>query len=296
VITISNELTGAGVDHPVTVDRRKLRRVGLVHLSWDQIRTDGLLLARHRGVADTTQQWVLEEFIRYMTHARSGMAGLTDMGSSWVRVRDAVKAKTARPNDKAIAEVSGRFDQLVQHVALLLSGMLGVEVQASSPRSAPDVVTRCQQLADSGVLFGCLRVPGAADVIVLNADLRADKVGASITVPAPRDDKMRALTRINWLLRQLPDTAPDGVRIEAGLAGGRGASTVGLLGRLRAEPGILIPPDQRDIRTFTLSLDLPMGAKRASGTGTLISSVKTVTNSFYADVVQHLRPWTPRSS
>jgi stress response protein SCP2 len=296
VITISNELTGAGVDHPVSVDRRKLRKVALVHLSWDQIRTDALLLARHRGVADTTQQWVLEEFIRYMTHARSGMAGLTDMGSSWVPVRDGVKAKTARPNDKAIAEVSARFDQLVQHVALLLSGMLGVEVQASAPRSAPDVVTRCQQLADSGVLFGCLRVPGAADVIVLNADLRADKVGASMTMPAPRDEKMRALTRINWLLRQLPDTAPDGLRIEAGLAGGRGASTVGLLGKVRTEPGSLIPPDQREIRTFTLSLDLPMGAKRASGTGTLISSVKTVTNSFYADVVQHLRPWTPRSS
>jgi stress response protein SCP2 len=296
VITISNELTGAGVDHPVSVDRRKLRKVALVHLSWDQIRTDALLLTRHRGVSDTTQQWVLEEFIRYMTHARSGMGGLTDMGPSWVRVREAVKAKTARPNDKAIAEVSARFDQLVEHVALLLSGMLGVEVQASAPRAAPDAATRCQQLADSGLLFGCLRVPGAADVIVLNADLRADKVGASITMPAPRDEKMRALTRINWLLRQLPDGAPEGLRIEAGLAGGRGASTVGLLGKVRADPGSLIPPDQREIRTFTLSLDLAMGAKRASGTGTLISSVKTVTNSFYAEVVQHLRPWTPRGA
>jgi hypothetical protein len=56
-----------------------------------------------------------------------------------------------------------------------------------------------------------------------------------------------------------------------------------------------VPADQRDIRAFTLSLDLPMGSKRAAGTGTLIHSVKTVTNTFYADVVQHLRSWTPRS-
>jgi hypothetical protein len=38
-----------------------------------------------------------------------------------------------------------------------------------------------------------------------------------------------------------------------------------------------------------------MGSKRAAGTGTLIHSVKTVTNTFYADVVQHLRPWVART-
>jgi stress response protein SCP2 len=294
VITISNELTGADLDHPVPIDRRKLRKVALIHLSWDQIRAEATLLARHRGVSDPSQQWVLEEYIRYMNHARSGMSGLTDMGPNWVRVRDAVKAKTARSSDKATAEVSARFDQLVQHVGLQLSTMLGVEIQALAPRNAPDNASRCQQLADSGVLFGCLRVPGAVDVIVINADLRADHVGASVTIPAPRGES-RPLTRVTWLLRQLPDAAADSIRVEALLAGGRGASTVGLLGKVRAEPSTLIPPDQREIRAFVLSLDMPMGSKRAAGTGTLIHSVKTVTNTFYADVVQHLRPWVART-
>lgn len=293
VITISNELTGANLDHPVAVDRRKLRKIALVHLSWDQIRAEALLTARHRGVADATQRWILEEFLRYMGHARSGMAGFTDMGQQWVRVRDAIKAKTARSSDKGIVEVSGRFDQLIQHVGLQLSGMLGVDVQALTPRNAPDNTSRCQQLADSGVLFGCLRVPGAVDVIVISADLRSDRVGATITVAAPRGET-RPLTRINWLLRQLPDGAADSLRIEALLAGGRGASTVGLLSKLRADPAALVPADQREIRAFTISLDLPMGSKRAAGTGTLIHSVRTVTNSFYADVVQHLRPWVAR--
>lgn len=216
------------------------------------------------------------------------------MGPHWVRVRDAVKAKTARSSDKATAEVSARFDQLVQHVALQLAGILGVDVQAITSRHAPDNASRCQQLADSGVLFGCLRIPGAVDVIVLNADLRADRVGASITVPAPRGET-RPLTRVNWLVRQLPDVAADSIRVEALLAGGRGASTVGLLGKVRADPFVLIPEDQREIRAFTISLDMPMGSKRAAGTGTLIHSVKTVTNTFYADIVQHLRPWAARN-
>jgi stress response protein SCP2 len=293
VVTISNELTGADVEHPVSIDRRKLKKIALVHLSWDQIRTEATLLARHHGVVDGTQRWMLEEFLRYMNHARSGMVGLTDMGPSWVKVREAAKAKTARSQDKSIAEVSARFDQLVQHIGLQLSGMLGVDVQALAPRNAPDNASRCQQLADSGLLFGGLRVSGAVDVIVLSADVRADRVGASITVSAPRGET-RPLTRVSWLMRQLPDNAKDSIRVEALLAGGRGASTAGLLGKLRTDPADLVPKDQREIRAFTISLDLPMGSKRASGTGTLISSVKGVTNTFYADVVQHLRPWSAR--
>lgn len=289
VITISNELTGPDLDHPLSIDRRKLKKIGLVHLSWDQIRTEALLALHHRGVADTTQQWILREYLRYMNHARSGTGGFTDMGRHWVTVRDGVKAKTARSSDKPIADISARFDQLMEHISLQLTGMLGVDVRALTPRDAPDTATRCQQLADSGVLFGSLRVPGTVDLLVVNADIRTDRVGARTTIQAPRGET-RPLTRVNWLLRQLPD-ASESLRVEALLAGGRGASTVGLLGKVRADPSSLIPTDQREIRAFRLSLDASMGAKRAAGPGALINSVRTLTNSFYADVVQHLRPW-----
>lgn len=293
VITISNELTGASGEHPLGIDRRKLRKVAIFHLSWDQIRAEAITLVRHGGVADQTQLRVLDEFVRYMEHPRSGLHGLTDMGKNWVRVRDGVKARTARSNDKSIAEISGRFDQLVEHVGHELSGLLGVRVQALFARTAPDSATRCQQLADSGLLFGCLRVPGAVNTIIVNADLRADRVASSISVDAPREG--RPLTRVNWLLRQLPEHAPETLRIEAMLAGGRGASTVQLLGKLRTDPTALLPPDGRDIRAFTISYELPMGTKRSAASGSLIHSVRAVTTSFYADVVQHLRPWLPKA-
>ncbi|MFW6775237.1 TerD family protein [Nocardioides sp. CPCC 205120] len=293
VITISNELAGGDAEHPVAIDRRKLRKVSLHHLSWDQIRAEAVLAARHRGVADATQAKVLEEFIRYMNHARSGMGGLGDMGPSWVKVREAVKAKTARASDKATGEVSARFDELVQHLGHHMSGLLGVEVQSLPPRETPDHASRRQQLADSGLLFGRLKVPGAVDVLVVGADLRSDKATASITVPAPRGDT-RPLTRVQWLLRQLPDHAKDTIRVEAHLAGPRGASTAALLGGARQDPACLVPQEQREIKAFTVSLDLALGSKRAAGTGTLIGSVKGVTTTFYADVVQHLRPWVPK--
>lgn len=293
VITISNELAGGDADHPVVIDRRKLRKVALHHLSWDQVRAEAILTARHRGVADATQGKVLEEFIRYMSHARSGMGGLGDMGPSWVKVRDAVKAKTARANDKATGDISARYDELIQHLAHHMSGLLGVEVQPLLPRETPDHASRRQQLADSGLLFGRLKVPGAIDVIVVGADLRADKATASVTVQAPRGDT-RAQTRVNWLLRQLPAHAKDSIRVEAHLSGPRSNSTAALLGKVREDPACLLPDDQREIRAFTVSFELPLGAKRAAGTGTLIGSVKSATTTFYADVVQHLQPWTEK--
>ncbi len=295
VITISNELAGGDADHPVAIDRRRLRKVSLHHLSWDHIRAEAILTARHRGVSDATQGKVLDEFIRYMAHARSGMGGLSDMGPSWVKVRDAVKAKTARPSDKATGEVSARFDELVQHLGHHLSGLLGVEVQSMPTREAPDHASRRQQLADSGLLFGRLKVPGAVDHIVVSADLRADKVTAMITVPAPRGET-RPQTRISWLLRQLPDEAKDSIRIVAHLAGPRATSTAALLGKARQDPTVLLPDDQREIKAFTLCLDASLGAKRAAGSGTLIGSVKGATATFYADVVQHLRPWVDKKA
>lgn len=290
VLTISNQVTTASEDHPVAVDRRKLRKVALHHLSWDEIRSHAIVLTDHRTVADPTQRLVLAEFLRYMEFERSGMGGLSSMGKDWVTVRNGVKAKTLRPRDASTASVSGAFDQLISHVALHLTGLLGVGVQAAVPRRAADSTTRCQQLADSGMLFGVLRVPGAVSPMIVSADLRADKVTCVIDVDAPGQG--RPLTRVNWLLRQLADARP-ATRVEANMTT-RGPSTVKLLKALRDDPVSILPDDGREIRSFRIALDLPMGSKQGTGSGTLIGSILDVTTSFYAEVVQNLRQWNAK--
>ncbi|MEJ7650074.1 MAG: TerD family protein [Nakamurella sp.] len=291
VITISNQLTGSNDEHPIAIDRRKLKKVSLHHLSWEQIRTDAILLSRHSRAADPTQAVVLDEFLRYMEHPRSGLHGFTDMGPEWVKIRDSVKHRTLRASDMGCAEVIAHFDQLVRHIGHQLTSLLGVETSIQPPRARPDGTTRAQQLADSGQLFGSIRVPGAVDVLVITNDLRSERVGVSVQVDAPRDG--RPLTRINWLLRQIPE-ARDALRVEALLTGGRGLSTAELLGSVRKKPELLVPADGRDIRAFRLTLELPMGTKRNSGTGGVIRSVHQATTYLYAEVVQHLRPWNAK--
>jgi stress response protein SCP2 len=289
VIMISNELTISGDEYPVAINRNKLRKVTLRHIGWDEIRNLVVLCLDHRGVADPTQRRVLAEFLRYMEHPRSGLHGLTDLGQHWVKVRDSAKNKTLRPADRGAAEVVNRFDQLVRRVSLRLSSLLGVEVSTAQPAGG-DTVSRCQQFSDSGALFASIRVPGAVDSMVVGIDVRTERVSCSVTLPAPRDG--RPSTRVHWLLRQLAE-APELLRVEALLVGARGQSTAEDLKTLRAKPDSILPADNRAIRAFRLTLELPMGTKRDTGRGSVVGSVDAVVCRCYGEVVQHLQKWTP---
>lgn len=72
VVTISNQISRIPGQHPVTVDKRKVRRVSLHHISWSRILTEAMLQKSHRGVSDVDQAWILGELIRYLQHPNAG--------------------------------------------------------------------------------------------------------------------------------------------------------------------------------------------------------------------------------
>jgi hypothetical protein len=293
VVTVSNEIASTPGGHPTAVDKRKTKRVALHHFSWTQILTEAVMQKVHRGVADPDQAWVLGELIRYLEHPRSGAMEFEDMGASWVGVREALSAGTLRANDKGVAEVAGRWDQLIRYAALRLGRQLGIEVQpALSRKELGEPALRAAAVADGlvrrGVLEGALRIPNAVGPIRLAADLRASRVTASVEVDAPREG--RGLTRVNWLLRQLRE-APDGLRLDAFVLHSReGASA--LLNDARLKPELLIEDPKRDLRSFRLTLSAPMGTKRAQGRGSFVASALDLLDAFYGTVVQNLKPWS----
>ena len=120
VLTISNQMAPAPGIHPVQVDKRKLRRVALHHLSWAEVLTCAVRTRVHRGVDDPDQAWILGELIRYLEHPRSGALDFDDMSKAWVPVRDASIAGTLRSTDKGVTEVASRWDQLLRFGALRL--------------------------------------------------------------------------------------------------------------------------------------------------------------------------------
>lgn len=295
VLTVSNEIPAIAGTHPTPVDKRKVKRVALHHLSWTQVLTEAVVQKVHRGVADPDQAWILGELIRYLEHPKSGAMQFDDMGASWVNVREAISHGTLRASDKGVAEVASRWDQLIQYLSLRMGRQLGTEVEpALTRRELTEPAVRSQAVAAGlvarGTLEGGLRIPGAVGVVTIGADLKAGRITCSVDVEAPREG--RQATRVNWLVRQIK-AAPDTLRVDAFAQYARGASTSELLRDVRTNPALLVGDAKRDLRSFRLTLAAPMGSKRGQGRGSFVTSVTDLLDAFYESVVQNVRPWSP---
>ena len=294
VITISNEIPAIEGQHPTKVDKRKLKKVALHHVSWSKVLADAVMQKEFRGVADPEQAWILGELIRYLEHRKSGALEFDDMGEAWVGVRDAVAAGTLRPSDKGVDEVVARFDALLRFASLQLGRQLGTEVvPALTRRELSDPASRAQAmtatLCETGVLNGAIRIPDTVGHLVVTADLRASKVTCHVDVEAPREGK--PTTRVNWLLRQLK-AARDAARVESFVAHGRGAAMAELLGAIRDNSAVLVDDSGREIRSFRVATTGNLGSKRGRGRGAFIDSVLSAVDGFYADVLGSLRAWS----
>jgi hypothetical protein len=294
LITISNQIPAIAGQHPTVVDRRKLKRVALHHLSWSQVLAEAVMQKEHRGVADPDQAWILGELIRYLEHPRSGALQFDDMGPSWVTVREAVNAGTLRPKDKGLQDVVSRFDALLRFASLQLGRRLGTEVTpALSRKELSDPTVRTQALIDSlsstSTMQGAIRIPGTVGPLVVTVDLRANRVTCHVDLDSPREG--RPTTRVNWLVRQLRN-APDSVRVEAFTAHQRGPGEAELLRVVREDPSVLLSEPQRELRSFRVAVTSPTGSKRGRGRGTFIDSVLDTVDGFYGEVMQYLKAWS----
>ncbi|MGD9701578.1 MAG: stress response protein [Acidimicrobiia bacterium] len=297
VLTISNQIAGQPGVHPVDVDKRKLKRVGLYHLSWAEVLTAAVVERVHRTVADPDQAWILGELIRYLEAPSSGALAFTDLGGDWVAVRDQAIAGTLRTSDKGAIDVARRWDQLLRLAALRLGRDLGADVQvvysrkhASDPSSR--LASTLSELTGQGCMSGTLRIAGAVGPISVTADIRHGILHLAVNVPAPTDG--RPATRVNWLVRQLPLEAPREIRIEAWAHQAR-QPIAALLADIRDDPTRLIDDPKRELRAFRITLASRLGVKRGVDRGSLVGSVIGGIDSFYEHVVQNVRPWAVRA-
>jgi hypothetical protein len=296
VLTISNELAPAPGMHPVDVDKRKLKKVALHHVSWAEVLTIAVQQRVHRGVSDPDQAWILGELIRYLEHPKSGALDFSDMGQEWVAVREAVATGTLRSNDKSLNSVVHRWEQLLRFEALRLGRELGVDAQVQISRkelAEPSIrfAAQAKSLVNDGTLTGTIRIPDAAAPLDVVADIRSGRVTVSIHVDAPRDG--RPATRVNWLIRQLKD-APGAIRIDGFISPSK-STTSELLTKVREVPTSLLDPAGKELKAFRVAAVSPLGTKRGVGQGSFIDSVVAAIDGFYGGAVQGLRLWTAKA-
>jgi hypothetical protein len=296
LVTISNQISSGVEDSPVSIDRRKMRRVKMFHLSWWAIVTEAVLQHRFRGIDDPDQAWILGELIAYLDHENAGAGGFQDMGERWVRVRDSARQGTLRAADPEVRVIAERWDHFLDYLALGLSQDLGREVgparakrETVSARSDALVA----QLTTLGELTGGLRVPDAIAPLDLRVDLRTRQVTTSVRVEAPAEGRSSA--QLNWILRQLRQASPD-LRLGAAFTNSRETTSV-LVGEARDLPQRCLHPNdpKKKIRSFEIAMTRPMGLKRGKGAGSFVRETRRQVLDFYGDVVQDLKAWQAKA-
>ncbi|MCP2320006.1 Stress response protein SCP2 [Nocardia amikacinitolerans] len=294
VVSLSNDVPASPGELPVEVDRRKLAKVALRHLSWAEVAHEARMLLSHGGIDDELQAWLLSEFLRYLDHPRSGATEFVDMGRHWVAVRDSVTAGTLRAGDQKALTVADTWVSLSRHLALRLTAELGVTVKHVLPRRhRTDPTARnaavAERLAADGTFEAVLRIPDTAGDLVVIADVRTNRVRCRTVLDAPNEGSSGR--RMTWLLRQLAE-APGDVQVEA-VFSERGNEACEHLATVRANPKVLTDGRSGAIVSFSLEQSFPMGNRRAGTAASFITSVTSATDAFYGSVVQPLRGWVP---
>lgn len=295
VLSISNQFTSRSSDYPISIDKKKLKKVALHHWSWVRVLTEAEVQKQFRGVNDPDQAYLLDELIRYLSDPRSGVVQFNDMGPSWIRVKDGARNRTLRKTDEDVGTVANRWDELVRFLTLQMTKELGRDVRELQRRTETSAAARHQalreSLADSGELYAELNIPDTAGPLEIIADLSERQIRISTELAAPKEGQSRG--RISWLLRQLQKAPPD-LTVEARVS--RLSTTLmATLSDLREEPSALLPDRTREIRGFRLTLTRDLGINRAGGRGSFIESVLLTVKSYYGDVLQKLTAWKPRA-
>ena len=305
LVTISNQASLPNGRPPMELDRRRLRKVPVVHLSWERLLAEAQVLSTKKEIKDSDQHWMLDEWIKYITDDVSRIIAPPSLGAHWGIVLQAAREHKLSTVPNQLTDVTEHWDAFLKKLAFRLRAKMGADVQRRTSRADvkdPGKRTKqmCAEALDSGILTGALKVRDAIGDIRLELMLQGKVVRYSVRFPAPSEGRTK--TRLNWLLRKLPiDDLPKGlqVRVEWNR---RGLYTEAPIDALQDGPmPIMTGPDHAAISTdaeprfFVLSWTMGLATGRGRAGVRVLASITDGVERFYRQAMEGLVPYVPKA-
>ena len=305
LVTISNQASLPNGRPPMELDRRRLRKVPVVHLSWERLLAEAQVLSTKKEIKDSDQHWMLDEWIKYITDDVSRIIAPPSLGAHWGIVLQAAREHKLSTVPNQLTDVTEHWDAFLKKLAFRLRAKMGADVQRRTSRADvkdPGKRTKqmCAEALDSGILTGALKVRDAIGDIRLELMLQGKVVRYSVRFPAPSEGRTK--TRLNWLLRKLPiDDLPKGlqVRVEWNR---RGLYTEAPIDALQdGRMPIMTGPDHAAISTdaeprfFVLSWTMGLATGRGRAGVRVLASITDGVERFYRQAMEGLVPYVPKA-
>ena len=135
LVTISNQAALPNGRPPVALDGRRLRRVPVVHLSWERLLAEARLLSNQKEVEDPDQHWMLDEWIKYVAAEESRIIDPPSLGVYWSVVLQAAKEQKLSAVSSQLTDVTEHWDAFLKKLALRLRAKMGADVQRRTSRA-----------------------------------------------------------------------------------------------------------------------------------------------------------------
>lgn len=296
VITISNQFSAVPQHHPLKIKLNKYKGVQLFHFSWMHILTEADLLTVNQDVEDDDQAYMLSEFLRFISHESAGVQGFTQMPAAWSDVVSKVQAGGMLQKTADTSAVAEAWQQETRDLCLILSRQLRRQVSQRLGRAAAaDAEVRFQGdldgLCTEQALSVTFDIPNTAAPLNVRADLRGRSVLVSMKLRAP-DDKVSSRARLNWLLRQIPESAQGNLHIRCQWPK-TSVPTQFKLQELREDPTKIDEGKGKlQVTGFEVILVADLG-RRFEQRRSFIEELERAVPEFYEVVGQHLRAWQP---
>lgn len=297
VITISNELTSLPQHPPYEIPAGICGNLEIFHWSWMKLITLAtILVSSADDEFDPEQHFILKEMLRYFSHENTEVRGFHQMNSEWPVLLERVHSGAdVRKAQTQVVETIRAWHQEQSDMCLILSRKLKVAVTTRLKKfhresQSARVDADAEEFVTTKRLTAAFEIPNVAGPIEVIADALKRNIICQMCVNAP-EDKKRYESRLNWLLRQLPDE-PD-VPVGIHIRWRNGGTSFGWLGDLRTNPksadidrsGAL----PKCFEVFTVT-DL---GKKFAGTKNFIEVLEGAVPQFYDNVARHIRAWQP---
>lgn len=298
VITISNDFSSRPDHHPLKISNQLLKKVEIFHISWKSILTEALLIYENGELIDPEQAFLLRELIRFLSHDSSGVESYTRMPAQWKEfVANVAAGVGARKTDPVTELIVAGWNQEIRDLALQMSQKTNRKVslvmsRAEEHSTLKHLQTGIATLVQENQLIAKLRIPDTASDFLISADLKSRTIQVSMLITAPVDRKTTK-SRLNWLLRQLAKSDPEGIAIKLKWPS-RAMDTVFSLKALQESPLIADQSGGKSpARAFEIAqtFDSP---RRFVGRETFIQEIENIVPQFYENIGQHIQAWQPK--
>ena len=296
-ITISNQ--------PATADgfppdvKPRFKKVPVVHLSWERLLSEARQLSLQKEVADPDQQWILEEWIRYLMDDNSHIIEQPQMGKNWGKVLRCVRENNLGACRNEVADVVEHWDAFLKKLALRLRAKLGVNTvlklsKAKAKKSPPYSKDLLETALHDGQLTGTFHIPDAAGNLSVAVLLAPRCVQYSIDIKAPTEGKPK--TQVRWLLKQLRFAdMPEGLVVQVNW--GHQQLSQATIEELKNQPDCLLARVPKDAipRSFCLQLTRKLLKCKGRSSAPVLTGIEKGLDEFYHLVVEGIKRFVPKA-